>query len=388
MITDGFTDSDPEYLQAVALMSQANKPTKFLVGVVTPGTTEKVITYVGSLTTGTVSAKINGTVYSTAFDTDQDTTLSALATLIQGDDGISTAVYEDVGKTLTLTSTAGSDISVGVLTLSDLSSASVAATAGSSTYDTEIAAISEQNDSWYALLLSEYSYQDAIDSASYVSTVEKILALTVHDEQAKSASDESSLIYYFENNSFDRVITFFHNTTTARVAAAALGERLPTDPGSGTWKFKTLVGIPADTLSSTDISSLSANNANYYTEVGGVNIVQEGTVSNGEFIDVIRGADWTKSRIQENIYSDLVNFDKIPYTDKGLSVFDKQLRSVFQEGIDNGLFVRNGNESIFIPKVADIPSADVAARKVTGITFNFPLAGAVHAAVIAGSVTV
>jgi len=72
----------------------------------------------------------------------------------------------------------------------------------------------------------------------------------------------------------------------------------------------------------------------------------------------------------------------------GLSLFDKQLRAVFQEGIDNGLFVRNGNESIFVPKVANIPSADVAARDVTGITFYFPLAGAVHSVAIAGTVSV
>jgi len=338
MITDGFADTDPEYLEAVRLMSQANKPTSFLVGVVTPGTTEKVVTYVGTLTAGTVSAIVNGTLYTTDFATDQDTTMGALATLIQADSEIATAVWTDGTQLLTLTSTAGSDISVGALVLGDFTSASTATTAGVSSYDTELAAISAQNDSWYGLLLSEFSYQDAIDSADYVSTVERLLGLTIHDKQAESASDASSLAYYFNANSYDRVAIFYHSTRTARVAAAAFGERLPTDPGNGTWKFKTFVGIPADSLSSTAITNLEAVSANYYTAIGGVNILQQGTVSNGEFIDVIRGADWTKARIQENIYSDMVNTPKIPYTDVGLSLFDKQLRAVFQEGIDNGHF--------------------------------------------------
>lgn len=68
--------------------------------------------------------------------------------------------------------------------------------------------------------------------------------------------------------------------------------------------------------------TFSLKTANFYSEVGGVNITQEGKVASGEWIDIIIGTDWLEARLRESVYSALVNNRKIPYDDTGIAMIE------------------------------------------------------------------
>ncbi len=176
LLTDGLLSSDREYLMAVQLMGQAKKPRNFLVGVHSSQASEvMVLTFEGSLTTGTVSLNINRIAYSQAFDTDENTTMDALAAKIAADPDINTCVWNGTTNTLTLTALEGRAISYKSNTLGDFTSVARTYTAQTTTIAADLALINDQDSSWYALLLASESRDDMIAASTQVNALSKNL---------------------------------------------------------------------------------------------------------------------------------------------------------------------------------------------------------------------
>lgn len=391
LLTDGFLATDSEYLEAVAAFSQQNKPEKIKVGVMTPTATLKEIVYVGSLTSGPVSVVVNGTTYSEAFDTDQATTMGNLATAIAADAGIASCSWTDGTLTLLLTSTSGVDISIGAIVDGDFTSSSInIPTQPTSNFTTDIANIRDTDDDWYGLILADGSYGDQIAAAAFVETERKLLGIVVTDAQALVSGETVSLGYAVNNSSYTKTF-WVYKSDTDRIAAAMMGERLPTTPGSGTWKFKSFSGISADSLTSTQRTTIGSKGGNYYYTVGGVDILAEGIAAKGapEYIDLIRGTAWLEARIQEQVYSNLVNNAKVPYTDVGFGVVETGIWAVLRLGVANGLLVDDDNLTVTVPKRADIAAGDVSSRNLPDVQFTATFAGATHSVkTIAGNVSI
>ena len=278
-------------------------------------------------------------------------------------------------------------MSVGAHVIGDFTDATLSVVAGTSTWATELAAILEQTKDWYCLIPAQYSYTDAIAAADFVSANYRVMAITIHDAQAITTS-EIGLAHVFSNAAYDRVVPYFHSVYGTHLAAASMGERLPTVPGNGTLKFKNLSGIAADSLTQTAITNLTAKNINYYVEYGGLAIVAEGTVASGEFFDIIRGVDWLQARIMESVYARLANLPKVPYTDQGFAIVESAIREVLSQGIRNGLLIDNENLTVTIPTRDSLPFADRVSRTLSGVSFTADLQGAVHFVKITGTVTV
>lgn len=72
-----------------------------------------------------------------------------------------------------------------------------------------------------------------------------------------------------------------------------MGHRFPYVPGSSTWQFKTLTGVPVDSLTATQKTTLKSKNINYYVSLAGISVTQGGAkTAKGEYIDVIHFLDW------------------------------------------------------------------------------------------------
>jgi hypothetical protein len=169
---------------------------------------------------------------------------------------------------------------------------------------------------------------------------------------------------------------------------AWMGGQLPKDPGSITWKFKQLVGVTPDVLTTTAVNNIEGKNGNTYQTVGGVSITQQGVVASGEFIDIIRGVAWIESRLGEEIFTVLVNADKIPYTDPGVGVIVGTTRAFLTgPAVDNSVLTEN-TISVSAPLVADISDANKASRLLPDVEFSGTLAGAVHKVILNGKVSV
>jgi hypothetical protein len=111
-------------------------------------------------------------------------------------------------------------------------------------------------------------------------------------------------------------------------------------------------------------------------------------MAQGEFIDIVRGIDWLTSRIQEFVYSVLVNNPKVPYTDAGITAIEAQVKRALQLGISNNFIASDPAPIVTVPKAADVPTIDKTNRILKNVKFQATLAGAIHAVNITGTVTV
>jgi hypothetical protein len=179
--------------------------------------------------------------------------------------------------------------------------------------------------------------------------------------------------------------------------AAWAGEQLPKDPGSSTWKFKTLAGqtaIPKTVLNSSQIATAESKGANVYVDVAGVSMTREGVMVSGRFIDVQRGIDWLDENLEKDLFDLQVNLEKLPYTSSGTaqveSVIRQRLTTAISQGVLNPLSEVEGNLPfiVTVPSIADIPQSDRTTRILTGITFKALVGNAVHGVIVTGTVRV
>lgn len=189
--------------------------------------------------------------------------------------------------------------------------------------------------------------------------------------------------------SLDRTALMYSANADAQFPEAAwAGGILPLDPGSVTWAFKTLAGITVDALTATQKAKAIGNNVNVYTTVGGVNLTQNGTMASGRFIDIRRGVDWLQARMEENIFFQVANLPKIPFTDAGIAIIQNEISAVLQDGIDNNVIADNPEPSITVPRALSVSANDRANRLLPDVKFEARLAGAIHKVIVRGTVSV
>lgn len=164
-----------------------------------------------------------------------------------------------------------------------------------------------------------------------------------------------------------------------------------------TLKFKQEPGVQAEELSSSEASVLDSKNCNYFVAYNNdTNILQEGKMSSGAFVDEIMGTDWLAVTIQRDLYNLLyTSLTKIPQTDPGQQLLITAVEAVCAQGVVNGLLapgVWNAggfgelNQGDFLPKGYYVYSAsfrtqapaDRSARKSMPIQVAAKLAGAIH----------
>jgi len=250
----------------------------------------------------------------------------------------------------------------------------------------EIVALPGGND-WYSLSIETRTQGDILNAASYIETQRKIFGVASNEGGIKTGST-TDIASKLEALSYSRSFVFFSEDQANYPEAAVFGVINPLDPGSYTAKFKTLVGIVADDLNDSELAFIKGKSANYYTKVAGVDIFQEGTVAVGEYIDTIIFVDWLQAQIEEGIFADLINNPKIPFTDIGGAVLEKQVRAQLQKGIRVGGLAADPAPTVTVPKVADIDPLDRQARIFKTIEFAANLAGAIHFTEVRGVVSV
>jgi hypothetical protein len=170
--------------------------------------------------------------------------------------------------------------------------------------------------------------------------------------------------------------------------AAWVGEGAPFDPGSSTWAYKRLATITPTKATSGDFSNITrdGNQANIYHTVYGQNITEQGKCTSGEWIDVEIGIDWLKIRLQEAVYTDLIQSRKIPYDDVGIQIILSTIKKILQQGAEKGIIQGNSIETS-APLFADIPKAEVGKRNLPDIKFSAVVLNAIHTTIIDGRVT-
>lgn len=311
---------------------------------------------------------------SVPFNTDHATTMDDIVTAIEAITGIGTVTAEDIaGDTdnrtidITVDESAANTLTVAV---TNGGSGTAQGTAYTSITDT-----------------AQSEYENA---AVWAETQKKIFFICDDNADIYDAGSTTDIAAVTSAANYDRTAVIYHEDAQGDLIPSWLetgwaGRLFPLNPGQATWKFKTIAGVSPSSLTTGQVTAVENKNANVYITVGGVNITQQGTVASGEYIDVIRGVDWLEARIQEAIFTELVNAEKIPYTDGGIQVIKSALDSVLDLAIRRGVLADYESSA---PLASNISTADKLARTLPDITFSGTLAGAIHKVEVRGTVSV
>lgn len=383
MLTDGFEVTDPEYKAGLAFFSQNPNQSKLLIGRVQAD--QAVVTAI-AVNDFQYDVIINGTTFS--FTSDSDATLTEISlglktqidlgsepvTVVDNTDG-SIDIDPNVAGTA-FTVTVGSNLTV------------TKPFTGSETQLAAYTAILGENSDFYAVASTNRTQSDVEALAAQILTESRIYGTTSSDANILDAVDVTNIASVLNAATNERAFVMYHTDPTTFPEVAWLSRQLSTDPGSSTWKFKTLLGITATNLTVTESTNAINKKANTYETVGGVNITAEGTMASGEFIDIIRGIDWFTARLTERVFSRLVNLEKIPFTDAGITVIEAEVRNQLNDGIDQGLIAADPVPTISVPLAADVSTANKTARLLPDVSFQATLAGAIHFVTIEGVLAV
>lgn len=387
MTDDGFLATDPVVRAATAIFSQDPRPPTIKIGRrasapvqsirLTPSiTTEGFVVTVTVVTHDGVSTVISRTNGGAETPTTIATALQPLLDAIVGVTAVDNTGSVQVNPT-TADELNDCRALAGLDVLDETPDPGLAA---------DITAINAEDADWYALALDSNSKAEVAIAAATVEALTKIFIGTSADEEVLDDT-AGNIAETLEVAAYARSGLLWNRAVLSYAGAAWLGKLLPTDPGSATWSLKTLAGITVDSLTDTQIANLESNNANYYTSVASVNIVRNGQMADGDFIDVQRTIDALEARIQEDIYAVLVNLPKLPYTDPSVTTVKGTIRGAIRVFQGQGALDPDVEPTVTAPLVADVAAADKANRLLPNVEFTARLAGAIHKVNIQGTLT-
>jgi hypothetical protein len=243
------------------------------------------------------------------------------------------------------------------------------------------------NDDWYALHLDSYGAAEINSLAVNIETIRRIFLAATSDADGLTAVD-TDIFSVLQALSLARTALIWHENPHLGADSAWGGKVLPSDPGSVTWKFKTLVGIAASSLTTAEENFLKAKGGNRYLTIAGVSITCDGVMIGGEFIDITRGIDFITARLEENIFGALAKALKIPFTDDGIAIIENEVRGVLQLGVGQGIFTNDPPFTVTVPTAVSVDDTDKANRLLPDVNFTAVLAGAIHEVEVNGTVTV
>lgn len=379
-----FATTTPEYKQASAVFSQNPRPPKLLIGRGALKPTQRYALTPVVLNSYTYRVKVNGTEVSFTSDASATATeiiaglkaaIDALALPITTTDQTTflRAVANSAGAWFSLSS---SDSNLGLA--QDHVDPGVA---------TDLAAIVLERADWYGLLTHFNSLALVTAAAAWVEANKRLYVASTCDSAVRNtvSSGTDDVGEALKAASYKKTALIDGMGSADFADAAAMGRLFPYTPGEETWKFKTLSGVPVASYTATQRSNLRAKNVNFYEATAGVNMLEEGYASSGDYIDFVRYLDYVEARIQEGVFSDLSSATKVPFTDKGIAVVAARVSAQLQSDEARGALAAGW--TVTVPKASEVTPVDKAARTLRNVRFSAVYAGAIHKVVIDGVVS-
>lgn len=253
---------------------------------------------------------------------------------------------------------------------------------------TDLANILVNDPSWYFLLLDSQSPAEITAAAAWAESNGKLFVYNCSDSACADPASTTDVFYTEKQLSHARSAGLFSQTQLLSYSAAAwVGRLATTDAGSDNWAFKTLSNVFVDTLTTTQIHAVENKNASVYTSLLGLPLTQFGKQPGGEWIDITRGTDSLSADIQAAIVGMQANALKIPFTDPGVDMYRSALTGVLSNYVARGFIAASPPFTVSLPKVADVSSANKAARNLPNVFFAAELAGAINSTTIKGVLT-
>lgn len=392
MIADGFSASDRLVKMMVAIKAQSPAPDTVKVGRLGNAYTQIVwiiptITTQGYVYSGTVDGvPWTYTVLAGATITTICTAIAALAALT----GLGITFTSNTTQVIGTASATGFahsyTIGKGLKLKDSTADAGLAA---------DLAAIAAFDNDWYGLALVPQSLAYIEAEALYVEAHKKVSISQSADWDVVDPAQTNDVLSALVALGYTRSPLFFHRfiAGTEWLAAALLGKLLTLDAGSYTGAFQSLAGISIGVLAAGELTAIKAKNGSKYTRIHALNLTFEGRAPSGRFIDVTIFTDWLQATIQIDAFAYITQSGsgkKVAYTAAGLSGLQGTIENSLAKGKKNpnpGLDP-DVQSVVVVPTVAQQVQADRANRIARSITFADRCSGALHGAIIRGTLSV
>lgn len=156
------------------------------------------------------------------------------------------------------------------------------------TYAEALNAALEADDTWYALLADSHQDGDILSMAAIIQAQRRMYFTSSSNPQILASEDSSDVASVLQASGYFRTALLYSpDAYTAFPEAAWVGSQLPEIPGSNTWEYKQLAGVPVSKLSDTNITVLESKDCNYYISAKGVSFTRRGVSTDGSWIDEI-----------------------------------------------------------------------------------------------------
>jgi hypothetical protein len=255
-------------------------------------------------------------------------------------------------------------------------------------WDVALQEIQDESNEWYAVTVGTRVMAEQQAAAEWIQAAGKLGGFATGDP-ALVGSSAGDLASWALTMNLDRMFVFYHpdiGVADDPIPEAALfGKMLTKHPGSATWALKDLASVPTYNLKAGEFQKSQDKNATVYVRMAGLPITQDGKVASGEYIDVIHGIDWLTARIQNLVFTPMVQQDKIPFTDSGIQTIVSQVRAGLDEGVRYEILTTDYD--ISYPLRSELAADWKGKRTLPDIKFTAPLAGAIQHTVIEGTVT-
>lgn len=392
-----FVAGTPEYLAASALFAQSPHPTTIKIGraagkptmryKITASTVENSHTYKLLVKgPGITETTVTYAADSSALDAEIAAGLVTALNLVVGKNYTATGASSPVAVTGTA---AGNWFSIESLEPGYLK-IEMDHVEASPAIATDLTAIRAEDDTWYTLITLYNSEACVKAAAAAIEPMAKIYAADLNmSESATLAAagtgtsdpgDDLKVLNY------DRTFTVYHPSPYYMNAAAWCGTRLPYEPGAATWKFAQPNGVPAVNATSTHATNLVAKNINFLQTTAGINIMREGKMVGGEFIDVVRDLDFLKDDLTKSVFEVMAAAAKVPMSNAGIHIIVNAVKGSLTRAFNKGII--DAGFEITFPDVLDVSISNRALRILPDIKFSCRLQGAIHSVVITGVVSV
>ncbi len=399
MVSDGFSVHEPAYLAAQAIFSQnpcppqvavgrrANAPLQVLNLACQDSTAGDVYNFTLTGSDGTAHA-LTYTVLSSATTTTVATAIAALITAFS----IPGCTVTHNTNTITLTQTAGNLVDIKGYLVAQLQLSDTTADPGLAA---DLAAIYAADPvGWYGLCLDSNSATEIEAAAAWVEANGKIFAAN-NSDYANCTSATNDVFSTLKTSAYAKTYVQQCNKQLLSYGGAAmLGNVLPDNPGTDTWAYKTLVGVPADdevSVTPTMQGYLTAKSGNWYKTVANVNISFPGQAPGSQFMDIARFLDWFRLNLQIDVFALLASLRKVPYTDVGIDMVTNVITNRIKIGgsAAYGGFDLTRGYTVTAPTIAQTLPTDRSSRNLPNVSFTAYLSGAIQTVKnISGTVSV
>lgn len=259
------------------------------------------------------------------------------------------------------------------------------------TAHTIIDSINNENSNWFFLSAEDHKDASVIGLAKWAQANYKLYVYSTNGEEALSGGD-SGIGKKLKDLQYDCLGIWDPRSDIDFPEGGVIGAMASNDPSYGdSLHLKVMPGLTPPALSIGQRMALWGNNLNFYRMINGVGAFWEGKCASGQYADVIRFSYWIKFRSEESMFAYMHRRSNMglsmKMSDDDLPVIKSVLmNNPINPGIRNGAILTGFDEDnnvfydpiVTIPKRAEIPSNDLAARVLNGVKIELVYNNALH----------